>query len=128
MELVTIVIALALAQYIAFGMLVGRARVKYGVRAPATSGHELFDRWFRVHQNTLELLVVFVPSVWLFAMYVSPAWAAGLGAVYLVGRVVYLVSYVRAPARRGAGFGLSALPIMVCTLGALVGAARHLAG
>jgi glutathione S-transferase len=128
MELVAIVIALALMQYVAFGMLVGRARIKYGVKAPATSGHEVFERYFRVHQNTLELMTAFAPSVWLFGTYVSPPWAAGLGLVYFVGRLVYLRSYVTNPATRGAGFGLSALPIMICTVGALVGAASKAFG
>jgi uncharacterized MAPEG superfamily protein len=122
MHLVAIVIALALVQYIAFGMLVGRARVQYGVKAPATTGHEVFERWFRAHQNTMELMVAFVPSMWLFALYVSPPWAAGLGGVYLVGRVLYLRSYVADPDKRGAGFGLSVLPILVMVVGSLIAA------
>ncbi len=122
MELVRIVIALALVEYIAFGMLVGRARGLYGVKAPATTGHEIFDRYFRVHQNTLELLVAFVPATWLFADYVSPRWAAGLGAIYLVGRLLYLRGYVADPARREVGFGLSILPILVLVVGVLLAA------
>jgi uncharacterized membrane protein YecN with MAPEG domain len=122
MELVTIVIALALIEYIAFGMLVGRARVKYDVKAPATSGHEVFDRYFRVHQNTLEMMVVFVPATWLFGQYVSPQWGAGLGLVFIVGRLVYLRGYVADPASRGAGFGLSFLPLAVMIVGVLISA------
>jgi glutathione S-transferase len=122
MELVTIVIALALIEYIAFGMLVGRARVKYGVKAPATSGHEVFERYFRVHQNTLEMLVVFVPATWLFGQYVSPTWAAGLGLMFIVGRLVYLRGYVADPASRGAGFGLSFLPLAAMIVGVLISA------
>ena len=129
MELVTIVIALALLEYIAFGMLVGRARVKYNVNAPATSGHEVFDRYFRVHQNTLEMMVVFVPSIWLFGQYVSARWAAVLGLIYVVGRIVYLRAYVADPSKRGAGFGLSFLPIAIAVVGTLVSAAmKVLAG
>lgn len=126
MELVTIVIAVALLEYIGFGMLVGRARVKYGVDAPATSGHEIFERYFRVHQNTMEMLVVFLPAIWLFGEYVSPAWAAGLGLVFVIGRVVYLQSYVADPARRSAGFGLSFLPIAIALIGTLVSATMRL--
>ena len=124
MHLVTIVITLALLEYIAFAMLVGGARGKYGVKAPAVTGHEMFERYYRVQMNTLELLVVFVPAIWLFADYFDPRWAAGLGAVYLVGRLVYFRSYVKDPASRGAGFGLSLLPILAMVLGVLFAAAR----
>jgi glutathione S-transferase len=126
MHLVAIVILLALLEFVAFGMLVGSARVRYGVKAPATSGHEVFERHFRVHYNTMELLVVFVPAIWLFALYVSPQWGAGLGAVYLVGRIVYLRSYVADPSRRSMGFGMSLLPVLVMLVGALLGAASTL--
>lgn len=126
MQLIALVILLALAQFITFGMLVGRARGQYGVKAPATTGHEVFERWFRVHYNTMELLVVFVPSIWLFGLYVDPRIGAAIGAVYLVGRVLYVRSYVRDPAARGGGFGLSMLPVMILLVGAAIGAARAL--
>ncbi len=79
MALVAAVIALALIEFIVFGLLVARARVRCQVAAPATTGHPVFERYFRVQQNTLEQLIVFVPSVWLFGYYVSALWAAGLG-------------------------------------------------
>lgn len=126
MEPVAVVIVLALVQYVAFGMLVGWARGKYGVKAPAVTGHEIFDRYFRVHQNTLELLVAFVPAIWLFGMYVDPTWAALLGLVYLVARVLYLRGYVADPAKREVGFALSVLPVFVLLAGALWGAGRRL--
>ena len=126
MQPVALVILLALAEFVALGILVGRARGKYGVKAPATTGHEVFERWFRVHYNTMELLVVFVPSIWLFGLYVSPAIGAALGVVYLVGRVMYVRSYVRDPAARGGGFGLSMLPTLVLLVGAATGAALEL--
>jgi uncharacterized membrane protein YecN with MAPEG domain len=124
MEPVAIVILIALLQYVAFAALVGRARGKYGVKAPAVHGHEVFERYFRVHYNTLELIVVFVPAMWLFGSYVSPTWAAVLGLVYVVGRVAYLVGYVADPAKREIGFGLSVLPILVLLVGGLWGVAR----
>ena len=127
MEPVAVVIVLALLEYVVFGMLVGRARGLYGVKAPAISGHEIFDRYFRVHQNTLELLVAFVPAMWLFGLYVDPRWAALLGLVYVVARILYLRGYVRDPAKREIGFGMSVLPILVLLVGALWGAARALA-
>jgi glutathione S-transferase len=126
MEPVAIVIVLALVQYVVFGMLVGWARGKYGVKAPAVTGHEVFDRYFRVHQNTLELLVVFVPAIWLFGLYVDPTWAALLGLVYVVARVLYLRGYVADPAKREVGFTLSILPVFVLLAGALWGAGRRL--
>jgi len=124
MEIVAVVIALALLEFVVFGMLVGRARGRYGVNAPAISGHEIFDRYFRVHYNTMEMLVTFVPSIWLFGLYVSPQWGAAIGAVYLVGRIVYLRGYVADPGKREFGFGMSALPIIVLLVGALFGAVR----
>jgi uncharacterized membrane protein YecN with MAPEG domain len=116
------VIALAAIECFAFGVLVGRARVLYKVDAPAIGGHPVFERYYRVHYNTLELMVCFVPSILVFATYVSEAVAAGLGLVYVVGRVVYLRGYVADPKKRGAGFGLSALPVMVLMIGGLGGA------
>lgn len=126
MEPVAVVIALALIEYVVFAMLVGWARGKYGVKAPAVTGHEIFDRYFRVHQNTLELLVVFVPAIWLFGMYVDPTWAALLGLVYVVARVLSLRGYVADPAKREVGFALSILPVFVLLAGALWGAGRRL--
>ena len=83
MALVAAVIALALIEFIVFGLLVARARVQCQVAAPATTGHPVFERYFRVQQNTLEQLIVFVPSVWLFGYYVSALWAAGLGVLFV---------------------------------------------
>lgn len=127
MEPVAIVVVIALLEYVVFGALVGRARGLYGVKAPAVSGHEMFDRYFRVHQNTMELLVAFVPAIWLFGLYVSPKWAALVGLVYVAGRILYLLGYVKDPAKREFGFGLSVLPIVVLLVGALWGAAKALA-
>lgn len=122
MEFVAIVAVLALLQYILFAMLVGQARGKFGVNGPAVTGHPVFERYFRVQMNTLELLIAFLPALWLFAYYVSPLWAAILGGVYLVGRLLYVKSYVADPAKRGLGFGLSFLPIVVMLVGGLIGA------
>jgi uncharacterized membrane protein YecN with MAPEG domain len=126
MEIVAVVIVLSLMEYVVFAMLVGRARGQYGVKAPAIAGHEIFERYFRVQQNTLELLVAFVPAMWLFGTYVSATWAALLGLVFIVGRVVYLLGYVADPAKREIGFGLSVLPLFVLLIGALWGAGRSL--
>jgi len=122
MALVAAIILLALIEYLVFGLLVGRARVRCNVAAPAITGHPVFERYFRVQQNTLEQLIVFVPSVWLFGVYVSTVWAAGLGLVFIVGRAFYLNGYVADPRKRSAGFGLSFLPNVILVVGALVGA------
>jgi hypothetical protein len=121
MNWVHLVIGLALLQFFIFCMAVGRARGTYKVAAPATTGNEVFERYFRVQMNTLELLVVLVPALLLFAAYVSPAWAAGLGAVYLIGRILYFRAYVRAPGSRSLGYGLSAAPVLTLLIGGLIG-------
>ena len=80
MEFVAIVALLALLQYLYFATLVGQARGKFGVNGPAVTGHPVFERYFRVQMNTLELLIALLPGLWLFAYYVRPTWAALLGA------------------------------------------------
>ncbi len=128
MAYIDIVTALALLQFIVFGFRVGGARGKYGVRAPATTGNEIFERYFRVQQNTLEQLVAFIPGLYLFGHYFNPLWAAAIGLVYLIGRAIYAASYVKDPAKRSAGFGLSFLPTVILIAGGLLGAALRLAG
>ena len=122
MELVEIVIGVALLQLIYFSIRVGAARAKYNVPAPATTGHEIFERHYRVQMNTIEQSVVFLPAIWLFANQISALWAAALGAVYIVGRFVYERGYVAEPKKRSLGFGLSFLPIVILLLGGLGGA------
>ena len=122
MNLVAIVIGFALIEYFVFGLLVGRARGQYGVAAPAMSGHPIFERYMRVHQNTMEQLVVFVPAMLIFGVYVSDTIAALLGLVWIAGRALYLRGYVADPSQRSLGFALTALPQLVLLLGGIVGA------
>jgi glutathione S-transferase len=122
MAIVHAVIALALLQFFIFSGFVARARVKSGVEAPATTGDSVFERYFRVHYNTMEQLVMFIPGMLLFGTYVSAAVASGLGLLFIVGRTVYFRTYIADPARRGPGFGLSMLPIVILLLGGLGGA------
>ncbi|MGH8218899.1 MAG: MAPEG family protein [Steroidobacteraceae bacterium] len=124
MNWVALVVLLALIEYFVLGGLVGRARAKYAVAAPAVTGHPLFERFFRVHQNSLEQLIVFVPAVWLFGLYVSARWAAIIGAVFLAARILYAIGYVAAPERREAGAWLSGLTEIVLVIGALIGVVR----
>jgi uncharacterized membrane protein YecN with MAPEG domain len=126
MELVFVVIIAALIVYIVMTGLVGRARVKYNVKAPAMTGHPDFERANRVHQNTLESLIVFIPAVWIFGQYVSPLWGAGLGALFVVGRVIYAAGYLRAAEKRSVGAGLTGVVNIVLVVGALVGLVRAL--
>ena len=122
MAYLAIVTVLALVEFTAFGILVSRARAKYGIKAPATSGHEVFDRTHRVHQNTLEQLAVFLPALWLFGTFVSAGWGALLGLVFLAARVVYLRGYVADPEKRGLGFVMGGVANLVLLLGGLIGA------
>ncbi len=124
MHYVELVALLALLQFLIFIVFVGRARGRYGIKAPATSGHEIFDRYFRVQQNTQENLLMFLPALWLAAAYWNPLWVAAIGAVYLVGRMLYCIGYVREPRQRSTGYLLTAVPIIVLLLAALLGVLR----
>jgi glutathione S-transferase len=117
MPFVALVTVLALMQFFWLALQVGRARARYGIAAPAITGNELFERHFRVHMNTQEQLVMFLPTLWIFAHYVSPLWAAALGVVFIIGRAIYATSYVRDPKSRSLGFGLSAFPIFAMMIG-----------
>ena len=122
----TAVTLLALLVYFSVTAKTGQARLKYGVKAPATSGAPEFERAFRIQQNTLEQLVAFLPGIWLFGTYVNPVWAAILGVVFILGRAVYAAGYIRDPKARGAGFGLTFLSTVILLLGGLYGAVRTL--
>lgn len=124
MNWIHLVAVLALLEYLAFTVLTGRARVKYKIRAPATSGHEMFERAYRVQMNTLEQLVVFLPVLFLAGRYWPPAVVAGVGAVFLLGRLLYRHQYVKDPASRAPGFILTLLPNAALLLAALLGALR----
>jgi uncharacterized membrane protein YecN with MAPEG domain len=127
MELVYVTIVLALLEYMVMGGLVGFARTKYRVAAPATTGHPDFERTNRVHVNTLENLIIFIPSVWIFATYLSARWAAVLGLVFVVSRVIYAVGYLKAADKRHIGAGITGLVEIVLVVGSLVGLALALA-
>jgi uncharacterized MAPEG superfamily protein len=87
--------------------IAGRARVKYAIKAPATTGHEMFERAYRVQMNTLETTVLFLPALWLAAYYVGALFSTAVGAVWLVARVWYAAAYLRDPRKRGPAFGLA---------------------
>jgi glutathione S-transferase len=122
-ELVTL---LALIQLLVFGVLVGRARGRYGIKAPAMVGHPVFERYSRIQTNTIETLVLLLPALWISARYWPPRIMALVGAVYLVGRVLYCRAYARDPGQRSLGYALSGLPTVVLIVAALAGVVRSL--
>jgi glutathione S-transferase len=120
MNYVDVVVLLAILQYLAFGVLVGRARGKYGIKAPAVTGSVPFECAYRVQMNTLELLVALIPGLYVSARYWPAPYVAAVGAIYLIGRVLYWRAYVTAPERRELGFRLSIGPVFVLVLASLI--------
>jgi uncharacterized membrane protein YecN with MAPEG domain len=121
MDITALIILLALAQYLFFSLRVGAGRARHGVKAPKTEGDEQWERLYRVQMNTLEQLIVFVPGMMLFASYASAQWAWLPGVAFLVGRQLYAWAYVRDPASRGPGMGVTLLANAVLLIGGLVG-------
>ncbi len=126
MEVIAIVTVLALIQYFIFSFDVGKARVKYGVSAPSTSGNPDFERAFRVQQNTLEQLIQFLPALWIFGYYVDALWGAGIGVVFIIGRFVYRAGYTQDPSKRGKGFTIGMAASSILLVGGLIGAVLKL--
>ena len=127
MEATVIVTFLALAQYVVFGVQVGGLRGKHGIKAPAQSGHPEFERMNRVHLNTMEQLVVFIPALWMQALVANPLYGAIVGLVYIIGRFVYRAEYLKDPDSRGLGFTMSFIPSAVLLIWALVAALINMA-
>jgi glutathione S-transferase len=115
--LVALVTVLALMLFFWQSLRVGSARGRLGIQAPATTGHPEFERHFRVQANTLEGLMLFLPSLWLFAIFLNDWLAVGLGVLWLVGRALYTVSYAKEASRRGLGFAISSLSMLALLLG-----------
>ena len=115
-----LVTLLAILFYFYTGVRVPRARSKFGLTAPAMTGPPEFERIFRVQLNTLEWMPIFLPSLWLFAIYVSDAEAAALGLIWIIGRILYMNGYMRAVEKRGPGFAIQGLVCAVLLFGALV--------
>ena len=114
-----LVTCLAILFYFFASIQVSKARIAFGIKVPATSGHPDFDRVFRVQANTLEWMPIFLPSLWLFAIYISDPIAAVLGLVWIAGRILYLTGYSQAAAKRGRGFAIQALAAIILWAGAL---------
>ncbi|HEY0282799.1 MAG TPA: MAPEG family protein [Rhizomicrobium sp.] len=125
-----IVTLLAVILYFYMSVRVSRMRTKYGVKAPATTGHPEFERAFRVHYNTMESLVAFLPLLWLATFYFAPAFYAlawlppALGLAWIVGRIFYMNGYMAGPDKRGVGFGIASLAQLLLLVLAIVGIVR----
>ena len=126
MEAAAIVTILIVLQTFWFALQVGKARQKYGVSAPACSGDPGFERAYRVHQNSIEQIVLVLPALWVFAWFLNAEIAAGLGVVYLIGRQVYSNAYVNDPKSRGTGFVIGVLALAALALGGIAGAVMSL--
>jgi glutathione S-transferase len=122
MTATALVTLFALIEYLWIAFSVGQARGRYGVTAPATTGNETFERWFRVQQNTLEQLVVFLPSIWLFGLYVNGRVGALIGLFFVAGRYLYVRGYVEDPEKRGRGFMIGFVATAVLLAGGVIGA------
>ena len=118
-HLTAVITCLAIAFYVFTATQVSRARAAFAVKAPAITGHPDFERVFRVQMNTLEWMPIFLPSLWLFAIYLSDAIAAAIGAVWIAGRILYWWGYSRPAGKRGAGFVIQAAASLALWLGAL---------
>ena len=108
-------------------VVVGRMRGRYGIQAPAISGHPVFERAYRVQMNTLEQTVLFLPTFWLAAQFGRDDLACAFGAVWLLGRIGYIVAYLRNPASRGIPFVIAMLAFMALLVQAIWGIGWSLA-
>ncbi|MGK0499217.1 MAG: putative membrane protein YecN with MAPEG domain [Oceanicoccus sp.] len=122
MDLVAAVIGLIVLEYFVFVMIVGAVRGKVGIQAPAMTGDPRLERALRVQTNTLEQMVIVIPSLWLYAQYNNQTVAAGLGLAFLVGRLLYAVGYMKDPNKRAVGFIIGFLASITLLLGGLYGA------
>jgi len=116
-----LVTVLAVLVYFSSSVLVARARRKFGVSLPATTGHVDFERVFRAQMNTLEAMPVFLPLLWLSAFYVSDVYAAAVGLVWVAGRILYIWGYIAAVEKRGPGFLIQNIATVALLIGALSG-------
>jgi glutathione S-transferase len=121
MEYISLVVIIALIEYLFFQGMAGKARGQYQIKAPAIIGNENFERSLRVQQNTLEQLIIFIPVIYLAGFYANEIAAALLGSLFLIGRPLYYKSYINDPSKRGPGMLIGYIPTVLLALMALVG-------
>lgn len=126
MEHATLIVLLALLQYIWFTVRVGSKRGKYQVNAPACEGDETWERMFRVQQNTMEQLVIMIPAAYAFAYYTSGLWVLLPGVAFIIGRFLFSAEYIKDPKTRVPGMSLTLAANAGLVIGALVGLLRHM--
>jgi glutathione S-transferase len=120
-----IVTLLAVAFYLFLATRVAVARQKFNVKLPATMGNPDFERIFRVHMNTLEWMPTFLVPLWLCAIYLNDIIAAGLGLVWIIGRILYFIGYRKAVEKRLPGFFIQSAACLLLFLGATAGIFMH---
>ena len=116
-----LVTCLAISLYFFTSIRVSQARATFGIKVPSITGNPDFERVFRVQMNTLEWMPIFLPSLWLFAIYVNDPIAAAIGLVWIGGRILYMTGYSQAAERRGRGFGIQVMATGILWVGALGG-------
>jgi glutathione S-transferase len=121
-----IVTICALLVYFGLGIGVAVARVKYKVMPPQITGNENFERVFRAHQNTLEQIVIFLPCLWLFSIFVNPNLGAIIGSVWIVGRIAYAWGYYVEAGKRATGNAMATLATLALMFGTLFNLVRGL--
>jgi glutathione S-transferase len=117
---VAIVTMLAIFAYFWMGAEVSRTRTRVGILPPAMTGDPRLERTIRAHANMLEWMPIFLPSLWLFAIYWRPNAAAILGLVWVVGRILYFLGYVDDSAKRLPGFFIQAAAAAVLAVGIFI--------
>ena len=125
-HLPAVVVLLTILLQIGTMWATGKAREKYGIKAPAISGHPGFERAWRVQMNTLEATMIFLPTLWLVVQYGFPLWGSIAGLVWVFGRVWYAVAYLKDPAKRGPGFMVSSAGWGVMLVLGVIGLVRAL--
>ncbi len=65
------------------------------------------------------MMPIFLPSLWLFAIYVSDPVAAAIGLVWIVGRILYWNGYSQAAEKRNMGFAVQFMAAAALWAGAL---------
>ena len=121
MNFVALLTVIVLFEYGIFSLMVGIARGRTGVDAPAINGNEEFERYFRVQQNTLERLIMFLPALWIFSYYINPIAGVSIGAFFAIGRLMYFLGYTKDAKKRVAGFLIGEIAINILLIGSVIG-------